>query len=139
MSDSLKEVPSAFRELIGMRVVAMAPDRVTVEFDVLPHLLNYAGTLHGGAAASVIDMAGALAGCYSPDPTQRRVAVTLSFTTAFLGTTRQGTVRAVGIKQGGGRRIFTSTVEMFDADGRIIATGQGTYRYVSNGERAHSK
>lgn len=126
---------SAFRELLGMRVVEMAPDRAIVEFPVLPHLMNYAGMLHGGAVASVIDMAGALAGCYSEDPQQRRFAVTLAFTTSFIATTRAGVVRAVGIKQGGGKQIFTSTVEMFDAGGKLIATGQGTYRYLS-GERA---
>lgn len=123
---------SPFRELLGMRVVEMLPDKVTVEFPVLPHLMNYAGILHGGAVASVIDMAGALAGCYSEAPAQRRVAVTLTFTTAFIGTTRAGVVRAVGIKQGGGKQIFTSKVEVFDADGKIIATGQGTYRYVAS-------
>jgi uncharacterized protein (TIGR00369 family) len=134
MSEVVKEVPSAFRELLGMRVVAMEPDKVTVEFLVQPHLMNYAGSLHGGAVASVIDMAGALAGCYSSDPVHRRVAVTLAFTTSFIGTIRQGLVRAVGIKQGGGKQIFTSTVEMFDADGKIIATGQGTYRYLPGSE-----
>lgn len=132
MSDEVKVMPSAFRELLGLRIVEMAPDRATVEFPVLPHLMNYAGILHGGAVASVIDMAGALAGCYSEDPAQRRVAVTLTFTTSFIGTARAGVVRAVGIRQGGGKQIFMSTVEMFDADGKLIATGQGTYRYVSS-------
>lgn len=138
MSDAVNEVPSAFRELLGMRVIEWVPDKVTVELPVLPHLMNYTRTLHGGVVASVIDMAGALAGCYGEDPARRRVAVTLAFTTSFIGTAREGAVRAVGIKQGGGKHIFTSTVEMFDAGGKLIATGQGTYRYVS-GEPNNSR
>jgi len=134
MKTPVQEVRSAFRELLGMRVVAQELNRVTVEFPIAAQLMNYAGMLHGGAMASVIDMAGCLAGCYSADPERKRVAVTLAFTTAFIGTATDGVVRAVGVKQGGGRQIYTATVEMFDAAGKVIATGQGTYRYLPGSE-----
>lgn len=131
MNDTSENAPSAFREVLGMRIVEMLPARAVVELPVQPHLLNYANILHGGAIASVIDMAGALAGCHSADPAHRRIAVTLTFTVSFIGTVREGIVRAVGVQRGGGKQIFTSTVEVFDAQGNVIATGQGTYRYVS--------
>jgi acyl-coenzyme A thioesterase PaaI-like protein len=56
-----------------------------------------------------------------------------------MGTAREGIVRAVGTKQGGGKQIFTATVEVFDDAGKMIATGQGTYRYLSTGSQHPEK
>jgi uncharacterized protein (TIGR00369 family) len=121
--------PSAFRDLIGLRIVEWAQNRCIVELDVRSDLLNFAGVVAGPVIGAIIDMSGNLAGCYGGVATTAK-AVTVSFTVACIGTVSTGTIRAVALKQGGGRTIFTSTVEVFAESGDLIATGLGTFRYV---------
>lgn len=122
--------PSPFRDLIGLRVTKLEPGRAELELDVTPELMNFVGRLHGGVVASLVDMGGTLAGYCQAGSDETRSAVTLSFTVGFTGTATSGKVRAVGLKRGGGRKIYNSTVDVFDENNTLIATGQGTYKYV---------
>lgn len=125
-----RAVPSAFRSLLGLRIMEWETNRCVIEIPVTPHLLNFAGVVAGPVVGAAVDMSGTLAGCFSPDPDQRVKSVTLSFTVAFLGSVSSGTLRAVAVKKGGGKKIYTSTVDVFNEQGDVIATGQGTFRYV---------
>ncbi|TAL03073.1 MAG: PaaI family thioesterase [Rhodospirillaceae bacterium] len=122
--------PSPFRDLLGMRIGKLQPGRAELELDISPTLMNFVGRLHGGVVATLIDMAGTLAGYCLPDSDETRSSVTLSLTVGFTGTATSGKVRAVGLKRGGGRKIYNSTVDVFDENDTLIATGQGTYRYT---------
>jgi hypothetical protein len=42
--------------------------------------------------------------------------------------------RAVGRRRGGGRKIFMVTCEVFDDQEKLIAMGEGTFRYRSGSE-----
>ena len=126
-----RSVPSPFRNLLGLRIMEWEPDRCVVEIPVLPHLLNFVGVVAGPVVAAAVDMAGTLAGCFSAEPQNNRTAVTLSVTVAFLGSVSSGAVRAVAMKKGGGKKIFTSTVDVVSESGDVIATGQGTFRYIN--------
>ena len=128
---------SGFRNLIGFRVAEWKNDYVTLELEIGLRHLNRQGSLHGGVLAAMIDSACGLAGCYCPTPGHIRKAVTLSLTTSFTGPASSGTIRAVGHKRSGGRRIFVSTTEVTDAQGKIIALGEATYRYISDSEAPH--
>ncbi len=121
---------SPFRDHLGLRVVEITRGQAVLELEVTAPLLNYVGRLNGGVVASMIDMAGTLAGSDIGDGAAPRTAITLSFAVSFLGTTTSGKVRAVGTVRGGGRSVFTSGVDVFDAEGTLIATGQGTHRYL---------
>ncbi|GGC93957.1 PaaI family thioesterase [Chelatococcus reniformis] len=124
-------IPSPFRDMLGVHVAEWEQGRCAVELDVRPDLVNFSGAIAGPVVAAMVDIAGGLAGCYSPDRDNRITAVTLSVTIAFMGTVKSGRVRAVAVKQGGGRRVYTATVHVYGEDGHMISTGQGTYRYVS--------
>lgn len=124
--------PSPFRDHLGLHVVEIAPRRAVLELEVQPCLLNYVGRLNGGVVASMIDMAGTLAGSQVDESPVRRTAVTLSFAVSFIGTTTAGTVRAVGTVRGGGRTVYSSNVDVYDAAGTLIAVGQGTHQYLKD-------
>ena len=47
----------AFNHLLGMELVRMHPDGLTIQCRVRPELLNSANSLHGGVAASLADAA----------------------------------------------------------------------------------
>ena len=85
-----------------------------------------AGAVSGGAIASIVDIAGSLAGCYGANT---RV-VTLSLSVNFVAPSLEGALIADGRKSGGGAKVYMSTVEVMDAGGRVIATGQGAFKFV---------
>lgn len=127
---------SPFRSLLGLRVVAWEPDLCVIEIPVRDPLKNFSGAVAGPVVAAAVDMAAAMAGCYTPDPQPTRRAVTLSFTVSFVAPVCEGVIRARAVKAGGGRSVFTSIVTVTNEAGVTIATGQGTFRYVSQREGA---
>ena len=125
---------SPFNALIGFRISEWRDDEVVLELALRPELLNRSGILHGGVLATLIDAAGGFAGCYSATPGEPRRALSLSLTTNFTGQARDGTVRVVARRRGGGRKVFFSSIEVFNAAGDLIALGEGTYRYRRGSE-----
>lgn len=122
-------VPPGFATFLNMRVVEWGPDRIDVALDLRPELLNSHGTPHGGVLMSLLDTACTLAGCYRPPPQRHLRAMTVSLTTNFLAQARGGTILARAHRTGGGARVYMSSAEVFDGEGRVIATGQGVFRY----------
>jgi uncharacterized protein (TIGR00369 family) len=122
-------VSSPFLESLGVRPVEWGEDYAIFELSVAARHLNRYGTVHGGVLTTMIDAAGGFAGCYAPPPLPPREAVTLMMTTSFAATTDSGTLRVVGRKRSGGRKIFFATVEVTNASGELVAFGEGSYRY----------
>lgn len=50
-----------YAQSLGIRMVEVTDDTITVEMDVAEHHLNFAGTTHGGVVFSVADCAFSLA------------------------------------------------------------------------------
>lgn len=123
-----------FAAHLGFEFLEWEPGRAVLGLEIQDWHLNLAGVLHGGILASLIDIAGAAAGSYCPYPGRIRKAITLSMTTTFTGQASAGVVRAVGRCRAGGRRIFNSSVDILDADERLLAMGDGTYRLRSGSE-----
>ncbi len=121
-----------FAEMIGYRLTAWRQDEAEIYFEADDRHMNRSGLLHGGVLATVIDAACGFAGCYEPSPGQGRRALTLSLTTQYLGAVAAGTrLTATAARDGGGRKIFFSSCEVRDAEGRLVATGSGTFKYRS--------
>lgn len=119
-----------FNGLLGMRVTEWSTGVVTLELPLRAELHNRSGVTHGGVVASLIDAAGGLAGGYTGNSGELRPSVTLSLTTTYLNPSSTGTLRAVARRRGGGRRIFSATVEVFDDSETLIAVGEATYRHT---------
>ncbi len=122
---------SPFNEGMDYRLVEWAEDYARVELDVEHRHLNSRVNAHGGVLMSVIDAAGGYCGTYCAHPGRTRICVTASLTTEFVSPAQLGDrLVAVARRRGGGRGIFTATVEVHDQDGRLIALGHGVYRYI---------
>ncbi|ERJ19364.1 Phenylacetic acid degradation protein [Salinisphaera shabanensis E1L3A] len=128
LSDANALYDRGFAAHLGFEFVEWVADRAVLELEIQDWHLNLAGVLHGGIIATLLDIAGAAAGSYCPYPGRIRKAITLSMTTTFTGQASAGVVRAIGRRRAGGRRIFNSTVDIVDADERLLAIGEGTYR-----------
>ena len=123
---------SALQQLLGYRLVEWAPDHAVFEYEVAPEHLNRTNRLHGGILAVLCDTAAGYAGCHCDLPGEARSSVTLSLTLNFVASVSRGRIRAEGRKTGGGRKIFFASAEVRDAQGQLMATASGTFRYVSD-------
>jgi len=118
-----------FNAVLGFRLVEWGPDRAVMEMPIQTMHLNRSNTLHGGVLATLIDAVCGYCGVWVPAGEPRRKTVTLSLTTNYIGQVRAGTIRATAIRKGGGRKIFFASAEVVDADGNLLAMGEGSYRY----------
>jgi acyl-coenzyme A thioesterase PaaI-like protein len=56
-------------------------------------------------------------------------AATLALSINYVSASRQGRLRALGRRSGGGRNIFFAHGEVRGEDNALVATGQGTFKY----------
>jgi uncharacterized protein (TIGR00369 family) len=127
-----QQPPSGYSELLGYRFTKRDTDYCEVELTVEHKHLNRLNVPHGGALATLIDTAAGAAVGFAQGPDKLLPAVTLSLSIQFLGQAKVGDVLTVtGRRIGGGRTIAYCTAELKNQDGRAIARGDGTFRYVT--------
>ena len=90
--------------------------------------------LHGGVLATLVDTACGFAATWCPVPGRVRRVVTLSLSTNFTGQVRHGLIRSVARRVSGGSRIVFCHADVFDHSGKLLGTGQGTFRYRTGSE-----
>ena len=133
MNEHEWQIPrSAYAELIGYRVVDRDTDYCKLELAVERKHLNRLNVPHGGSLASLIDTAAGVAVALAQGPDKVMPAVTLALSMQFLGQAKIGDVlTTIGRRTGGGRTIAYGSGEIMSQDGRLIARGDGTFRYVT--------
>jgi uncharacterized protein (TIGR00369 family) len=116
---------SPFNSWLGLRIEAIFPDRV--EF-IVPWRSEFTGTpqlnrAHGGVIAAAADAAAGYTLMARTGASLSTVDLRLDFhQAASPGELRiKGTV----VHQGG--RLSCADVQIFDAEGRLIASGRGTF------------
>ena len=127
------EPPSGLQTHLGYRLIAWERDFARVEMPMAPHLMNRQGLPHGGLHATLLDTAMGFAGCYTGDPEQRQMALTLSLTVNFLGQAQGARLIAEARRTGGGKSTFFADATVRDDTGALIATGTGVFRYRRGG------
>lgn len=131
----LEEPRSEFAELVDYRLVETRENYARVELTLEKKHLNRNHAVHGGVLATLIDVAGGRCGTYCPVAGNLRKSVTVSLTTAFLRQARHGKLIAEGRRLEAGTRLFTAMIEVHDEAGRIVGSGQGTYKYLRGSEK----
>jgi uncharacterized protein (TIGR00369 family) len=124
---------SPFNSWLGLRIEAILPDRV--EF-IVPWKSEFTGTpqlnrAHGGVLAALADAA---AGYTLMAHTGVSVS-TVDLRLDFHLTASPGQLRIKGTVVHQGRKLSCADVQIFDADGRLVASGRGTF-YTPNIETA---
>lgn len=123
-----------FHSILEYQQAGWEDGRSVLSVELKPHHMNLAGVIHGGVLSSLLDIAMAQAGTYCPYPGRMRKAITLSLTTTFTGQCRGGIITVTGIKRAGGSRVFNATGEVHDAEGKLLAMGEGVFRIRSGSE-----
>lgn len=128
-SQAVARTVTGFFQEVGAQIERYSFDEVVIALDLEPRHLNNASTLHGGVIATLADVAMAMAGTYVELASERRVAITLSMSLSFTGIVKAGTrIRAIGRCRSAGHKIFMSSCEVQDAQGNLIALGEGVFK-----------
>jgi uncharacterized protein (TIGR00369 family) len=122
---------SGYAELIGYRVTKRDTGYCELELVVERKHLNRINVPHGGSLATLIDTAAGIAVALAQGPDTVLPSVTLSLSMQFVGQAKVGDVLTTTARRiGGGRTIAYATAEIKTQDGRMVARGDGTFRYI---------
>lgn len=116
--DALLQPP--FAELLEIRIVSAAPDRVEAEMRADPKLMNRNGVLHGGAIMALADNVGGVAASLSLG--EGAMTTTLESKTNFFRSIPPGDlVRAVAVPLHQGRKTEVWQTSILRSDGKLAA------------------
>ena len=109
-----------FPGLMGVKLTALAPDRVTADMLVRPDLCTAGGILHGGAYMAFADTLGAVGTVLNLGP--GKGTTTTDSSTKFIAGAKVGTtVTAESVALHRGRTTLVWQTSIRNADGRLCA------------------
>ena len=116
-----------YLEFLGFRLTAWKEGFARLEMPVRPDHRNTVGYLHGGVIASVLDIAGAVAGSYGI--ANEFVSVTINLNCNYMAPHQGDTVIAEGELVRTTTSMFFCQAKLFDPDRNLLcATATGTYK-----------
>ena len=114
-----------FTRLLGVEVDHLEKDRAILALEVRKDLLNVQGVMHGGATASLVDTAVAIAIASTARPGDKFTTVEMKIN--YLSPISSGRVRADAKLIRNGRRIIVAECDVFDSAQKLAAKGLVTY------------
>jgi 1,4-dihydroxy-2-naphthoyl-CoA hydrolase len=106
-------------DLLGIRFVEAAADRVVAELTYREDLTTIGGSLHGGTLMAFADTVGAAATVLNLPPGAS--TTTLESKTNFFAAARSGTLRAESTPLHRGKRTMVWQTRVTDESGRLLS------------------
>lgn len=120
LRNAFREV--ALHKLLDLTFVEMGEGVVIVEMPVRPGAFNGSGNLHGGAIATLVDVAaGSCAARASGFDPMKESLVTADLHVRYLGRPKGDVVRAVARVMRAGRQLIVVEVHVLDTTEAVIA------------------
>jgi uncharacterized protein (TIGR00369 family) len=119
-----------FNKLVGIRVVRLHSDGVTIQCAVREHLRNSAGFLHGGVAATLADAAVGIS--LASHFGGRRACTTTDLKINYLRPVAKGKMVARAHLLRIGKTLCVGRVDLFDAQRELAAVAIVTYILLDN-------
>ena len=128
---SAHKKPSPTSAHLGLELLAVNQEAGIVEmaFNATDKLCNKWGGIQGGNVAAMLDDAMAFAIGLNLDWGQ--ISPTLEIKVSMLAPARPGRIFAVGRVLRRGRSVGFVEGELYDAEGRLLATGSSTANFVT--------
>ena len=121
-------MPAPFWDHLGCVLIGAAPGSATVRLTVRPEHGRSSntgdGSAHGGALASLVDMASSCAVITLLGPDEGRTTIDLNV--HYLAPARGDLTALARVRRRGGRTVFID-VEITDAAGTPVALGRTTF------------
>lgn len=109
-------------KLLGLRFLERGPDEICIEMPVRPEAFNASGNLHGGAIATLVDVAaGSCAARASGFDHATQSLVTADLHVRYLGRPKGDTVRAEARVMRSGRMLIVVEIRVLDPLDNVIA------------------
>ena len=108
-----------FQNLLGIELLTVEPHAIKAQIRILPKHMNSGGVVHGGVLMAVADSLGAMGALQSLRGDQ--LTATLESKTNFIGTAREGIIRASCAPIHVGRQTSVWVTEIKSEDGRLVA------------------
>jgi uncharacterized protein (TIGR00369 family) len=121
-------VGSPYGALLGVHLEAVEPDRVRVRLPFRPEVTTVVDVVHGGAIASLVDVAATAAVWSGVDPSTTSRGTTIGFSVSFLALAHGRDLLATAHVVQRGRTICVVDVEVETADGAAVARALVTYK-----------
>ncbi len=119
------------QQMVGYRTeIDRADGSCTVTLELEPKHLNRHGILHGGMVATVLDVVCGNTASQFFDPENHADLVTVSLNLSYVAAVRAGTISARARPTGGGKSIAYIQGELFDDEGRLLATANGIFKRI---------
>lgn len=119
---------SPYARLLGLEMIRAAPDQVVIRMPFREDLLaddeEAARYVHGGALASLVDIAGTFAVIAAVGHDVITVDLRVDYLRPVRSGDLAGTARPVRI----GRSLAVADVEVAGADGKLVAVGRGLFK-----------
>jgi 1,4-dihydroxy-2-naphthoyl-CoA hydrolase len=106
-------------DLLGIRFVEVAPERVVAELTHREALTTFGGGFHGGTLMALADTVGAVATVMNLPPGAG--TTTLESKTNFFAAARGGTIRAEATPLHRGKRTHVWQTRVTDEGGRLLS------------------
>lgn len=116
-----------FMQLLGVRREFSEGGRARLVLEARPEFGNVIGAVHGGVLVTLLDVVMASAAVSHRD--FERTAVTLNLDSSFIEPGR-GTLTADGEVIAHDDSVAWCRATVTDADGRAVALGVGSFRYL---------
>jgi uncharacterized protein (TIGR00369 family) len=123
LKEFLQEIP--FNALVGLKLLRLHKDGVTIECAMRPELLNGNGVMHGGVTATLADVAVGMA--LARHLGRPRAAATVEMKINYLRPVAHGKITARAHLVKVGARLCCGRVEIFDREKRPVAAALITY------------
>ena len=128
-----KPMPPFIRHL-GFEITEWYQGHIVIMAKIKPEHHNYSNLPHGGFITTLLDASMSLAGLYADNPKRVRASLTLSISINFLGQAAGDHIKAIGRVTASGSKIYYSDAKIYDMQEKLVASGQGVFRYRSGSE-----
>ncbi len=121
-------IHSPLGDRLGLTLVALAPDHVVLGLPFQPGNVTVGDMVHGGAIASLIDVAGMSAAISNAPPESQNRAATASLVVNYLGPAKGVEIHAEAEVLKRGKALVVSRITVRDIAGTLVADGTVTSR-----------
>ena len=101
------ERPYPLQRHLGFVLTDWSEDYCRLELPLADFLMNRQGIVHGGVYATLADTAMGYAGCFAPQGTPPRLAMTLNLNVNYLAQSKGEMLIATARRTGGGHKTFS--------------------------------
>lgn len=113
---------------LGMQLTEMHRDRAVLTLPFKQEIITIGAMVHGGAIASLIDMAAMVAAWSGAEATASTRGITVSMTVNYLAAAQNEDIQATARVLRRGRSLVYLDVEVTGATGTLVAKGLVTYK-----------